>query len=162
MGNAGMLLVHEPRAFHRCRDPPSKPRSLSTPSPSARRAHFYEAHCEYGALIHLDPEPTVCLRRAAGALPDADMPCLRRGKTRLAKWYAPYSVSRIAERLFESKKHSLTDMQDDEKVKLKGEVCKTRLCFTLAVSRPVPSTATPPPPLHEAAPAGCPDRVYDM
>jgi AP-2 complex subunit sigma-1 len=53
-----------------------------------------------------------------------------RGKTRLAKWYVPYS--------------------DDEKIKLKGEVCCLSL-FPLSALRPPPTDApkpkqtTPPP-----------------
>jgi len=46
----------------------------------------------------------------------------RRGKTRLAKWYAPYNVSAV--QLIPSYQTMCVadDSQDDEKVKLKGEV----------------------------------------
>jgi hypothetical protein len=43
-----------------------------------------------------------------------------RGKTRLAKWYVPYTVSpRLHLQLWEM---PLTYFQDEEKLKLKGEV----------------------------------------
>ena len=48
-----------------------------------------------------------------------------RGKTRLAKWYAPYTVSGIIEYLVGEMCwwDMLTEwLQDDEKIKLKGEV----------------------------------------
>jgi hypothetical protein len=47
-----------------------------------------------------------------------------RGKTRLAKWYAPYNVG--AQSWNEVQKDADGLLQDDEKVKLKGEV---RLCW---------------------------------
>ena len=43
---------------------------------------------------------------------------LARGKTRLAKWYAPYSVSEV----IVLKPNQAYGVQDEEKVKLKGEV----------------------------------------
>jgi hypothetical protein len=54
---------------------------------------------QHGAVIHLDPESAVC---APLSNLTRNKLTSRRGKTRLAKWYAPYN--------------------DEEKIKLKGEV----------------------------------------
>lgn len=79
--------------------------------------------CKDGALLHLDTEPAVRHpHNQCSSFVTANSPlssaseggeaqsyritncwCANRGKTRLAKWYAPYN--------------------DEEKIKLKGEVC---------------------------------------
>ena len=59
-----------------------------------------------------------------------------RGKTRLAKWYAPYSVSAALSQLFETSNQTDISNQDEEKIKLKGEVGYARYTFTSPIAHP--------------------------
>ncbi|CAO2654495.1 Nn.00g112280.m01.CDS01 [Neocucurbitaria sp. VM-36] len=81
-----------------------RPLFLKLPSSQARRARL-RSILKDGALVYPDSKSPVCTSTSvAGRYPSLLTAQLtsRRGKTRLAKWYAPYS--------------------DEEKVKMKGEV----------------------------------------